>query len=582
VDCLTYVAVPLLPYRELPAREPGTPDLRSPWRFLIWLGRRQIRLVLGGTIFGVIWMVAQALLWAAVGVAIDKGLQHHSAPALWRWALVIVGLGLTQAVAGAIRHQIAVTNWMTATYRTVQLVGLHLGRTGVGVTDQVPPGDVVATVAADAMRIGGAFDVIPRFIGAIVAFLVVAIILLSTSGTLGLLVLVGVPVLASLTTPLMRPLHRTQAEQREAMGLLTAAGTDTVSGLRILRGIGGEDVFFANYIRISTEVRLTGNAVAGPQALLESGQVLLPAILTVIITWVGATGVLHHHLQPGQLVAFFGYATFLTLPLRTVIEYIVASTRAVVGARKVIAILATAPAVATPAVPLPWPTSPNELADPVGGVRIHLGGLIGLVAETPAAAQHLVDQLARFTPTSTATLDGTPLSAFALDDVRRHIVVSEIEPRIFAGTIRSEVDLTSTLSDEEVTTVLHAAGAEDILSSADDGLAVIVEERGRNFSGGQRQRLALARALATDADVLFLIEPTSAVDTHTESRIAQRLRDARAGRSTIIATTSPLLLEMCDQVIFVGPNGLVASGTHRELAATSRDYTAAVLRTDLS
>ena len=120
--------------------------------------------------------------------------------------------------------------------------------------------------------------------------------------------MLGVPILGSLTIPLMKPLHRTQAAQREAAGRLAALGSDTVAGLRILRGVGGEDVFFQNYRAQSQRVRVAGTRIASPQAGLESGQVLLPAILTGIVTFLGARDVMNGTLQAGQLVAFFGYS----------------------------------------------------------------------------------------------------------------------------------------------------------------------------------------------------------------------------------------------------------------------------------
>ena len=98
----------------------------------------------------------------------------------------------------------------------------------------------------------------------------------------------------------MRPLHRTQAAQREAAGRLAALGSDTVAGLRILRGVGGEDVFFENYRRQSQRVRVAGMRMPSPQAGLESGQVLLPAILTGIVTFLGARDVMNGTLQPAN------------------------------------------------------------------------------------------------------------------------------------------------------------------------------------------------------------------------------------------------------------------------------------------
>ncbi len=95
------------------------------------------------------------------------------------------------------------------------------------------------------------------------------------------------------------------------------------------------------------------------------------------------------------------------------------------------------------------------------------------------------------------------------------------------------------------------------------GLDTEVTERGRSFSGGQRQRLVLARALAADPEVLVLVEPTSAVDAHTEARIAARLRDHRAGRTTVVTTVSPLLLDAVDEVAFLVDGRVVATGHPR-------------------
>ncbi len=112
---------------------------------------------------------------------------------------------------------------------------------------------------------------------------------------------------------------------------------------------------------------------------------------------------------------------------------------------------------------------------------------------------------------------------------------------------------------------MRTASAEDVLVALPDGLDSEVEEKGRSFSGGQRQRLVLVRALLADPAVLVLVEPTSAVDAHTEARIADRLRDHRAGRTTVVVTSSPLLLDRVDEVVFVAAGRVVATGKHRDL-----------------
>ena len=570
-----------LPFRELPFADTGTPDTRSPLRYLVWIARQQKWLLAFNAIFGIGWMVSQALLWAAVGAAIDHGIAQHRQVELAKWVGVVVGLGLFQAFCGAMRHQLAVTNWMNAAYRTVQVIGHHVSRTGTAVTDEIPAGDIVNTVAADAMRIGGAYDVFARFMGAIVAWVVVSIILLSTSVELGLIVLIGVPVLASLTTPLMRPLHASQAAQREAAGRLAALGSDTVAGLRILRGIGGEEVFLDNYRRQSQRVRLAGNRIASPQAGLESGQVLLPAVLTAIVTFLGARDVMNGSLQPGQLVAFFGYATFLTTPLRTAIEYVIATTRAYVGAGRVLRILNVAPHVAEPSNPRPWPSTIDVVEDRRTGITLVRGQLVGVVTETPAEATRVADRLGHFvSDVEGVMVNGEPLAEYSLRDTRSNIVVSEIEPRLFSGELRYELIPHGPSTDERILAALEATSSLDILDALEDGLDTVVEERGRGFSGGQRQRLSLARAILTNAELLILEEPTSSVDTHTERRIAARLREVRGTHTTLVTTTSPLMLEKMDLIYVVVDGRVVDRGTHWSLVDDSATYRQIVLRQD--
>jgi ABC-type multidrug transport system fused ATPase/permease subunit len=568
-----------LPYRELPVGDPGTPDTGSPLRYLAWLARHQKWLLSLNALFGIGWMVSQALVWAAVGAAIDHGIQRHSDAELFKWVGVVVALGLFQAGCGALRHQLAVTNWMSASYRTIQLIGRHIATTGPALTDEIPAGDVVNTVAADAMRVGGAYDSFARFSGAIVAWIVVSFILLSTSVQLGLIVLLGVPILGSLTVPLMRPLHATQAAQREAAGRLAALGSDTVAGLRILRGVGGEEVFLNNYRAQSQKVRVAGTRIAAPQAGLESGQVLLPAILTGAVTFLGARDVMNGTLQPGQLVAFFGYASFLTTPLRTAIDYVIMSTRAYVGASKVLRILRIVPTVSDPENPVAWPAEVSRLEDLRSGVVVERGQLIALVTDTPDHAAVIVDRLGRFAPdTDDVLVNGVAISSYALRDVRSHVIVSEIEPRLFSGELRYELMPHGLVDDERILHVLQATSSLDVLDALEDGLSTTVEERGRGFSGGQRQRLSLARAILTNAEVLILVDPTSAVDTHTEGRIAARLREVRGDHTTLVATSSPLLLEKMDVVYVVLDGEVTEHGTHRELVERSSTYRQIVLR----
>jgi len=121
-----------------------------------------------------------------------------------------------------------------------------------------------------------------------------------------------------------------------------------------------------------------------------------------------------------------------------------------------------------------------------------------------------------------------------------------------------------------------------VYDSLPGGWQGLLDERGRGLSGGQRQRVVLARALAAETPVLVLVEPTSAVDAHTEARIASRLRAHRAGRTTVVTTVSPLLLDAVDEVALLVDGRIVATGTHASLLETHAGYRAVVTREEAS
>ena len=565
---------------KLPFIDPGRPDTRSPVRFLLWVARHQVWTLLAGVFFGVVWMVSQALMPAAIGRAIQNGIVADDNRALAEWALILLGLGATQAAAGVMRHRCAVSNWLQASFRMAQVVGHHAARTGPAIKKQHSTGEVVATISNDAMRAGGAFDITARLAGAIVSYFVVAIILLSASVTLGLVVLIGVPILVLLMGFVIKPLQARQAVQRDEVGKLTALGADTASGLRVLRGIGGEGAFFARYRNRSQEVRQAGVRVALPQSTLDAAQVFIPGVFVVLVTWLGARFALSGKIDTGDLVAFYGYAAFLVLPLRTAAEAVDKLTRSYVGAQRMLGILEVERAAKEPARPVAEPPALSTLVDEHSGLVVQPGKMIGLVSALPDEAARIADRLGRFGDGDGVVLGDVPLAELSTDSVRRRIVVSEADPVLFSGQLRRELDPWGRVDgdDEEIHSAIAVANAEDVIEALPEGLDAYVDERGRSFSGGQRQRLVLARALLSESEVLVLVEPTSAVDAHTEARIARRLREAREGKTTVVITASPLMLDQTDRVVFVEDGRVVAEGTHRELLKTSRAYTWTVTR----
>ena len=564
--------------RDLPVPDPGTPDHRSAARYIWWLARLQRRTVLFGMSMGIVWMVAQAFMPAVIGSAIDAGVTRRDTTALLGWTGLLLTLGVVQAVAGIMRHRCAVSNWLQSAYRTIQVVVRHAGHLGSALPRRVATGEVVSVGTNDVEQIGGTLDTSARAMGAVVAIIAVTVILLTSSIPLGLVVVLGVPVLAVVVALLLKPLHSRQHAYRTETGKLTGRASDIVVGLRVLRGIGGESTFSARYRTESQRVRAAGVRVARVESLLDAAQILLPGLFVAMVTWLGARFAVAGSITVGQLIAFYGYAVFLLFPLRTLIEFADKLTRGHVAARRVIRVLSLQPDLADPAVPAPTPDPLRvNLTDPDSAVVIRPGRFTAIAAAKPEDAVAIADRLGRYVD-SAARLDGVLLSDLSRATVRDLVMVADNEARLFSGRLRDELTGARAVANERMLSALRSASAVDIVEALPDGLESLVAERGREFSGGQQQRLRLVRALLADPPVLILVEPTSAVDAHTEARVAAQLASARSGRTTVVCTTSPLVLDRADEVLYVESGRVVAQGPHRELLSTTPSYAATVTR----
>jgi ABC-type multidrug transport system fused ATPase/permease subunit len=527
--------------------------------------------------YGIVWMVAQAFMPAAIGRAIDRGIADRDLNQLLLWASILLGLGIVQAAAGIMRHRYAVSNYLQGAYRTVQVTTRHASALGATLSRHMAAGEVVSIGTSDISQIGNGLDITARGSGAVVAVVTVAVILLTSSLPLGLVVVIGVPILVTIVSLLIRPLHTRQHLYRDGQGALTTRAGDIVTGLRVLRGVGGEATFARRYDDHSQELRFAGVRVARVESYLEAAQFLLPGVFVVLVTWLGARFVVDGRITAGELVAFYGYASFLIFPLRTLTEAVDKITRSHVAAKRVVRMLSIVSDLPEPAVVAATPSTLGQLVDAESGVVIPAGRLTALAAADPRDAAEIADRLGRYAD-GDVTLSGVPLRDLYRATVRELILVGDNDARLFTGSMRDELGGGRERADDVLEAALATASAEDIMAALPDGLDTEIAERGREFSGGQQQRLRLARALVADAPITILVEPTSAVDAHTEARIAARLHAARIGRTTVIATTSPLLLDRVDHVIYVEDGKAIAEGSHRALLNSEPRYATTVTR----
>ncbi len=464
---------------------------------------------------------------------------------------------------------------------------------GSVLTRRVAAGEVVAVSTGDVEKIGWFVEALSRFTAAAVTVVAVTVGLLVYQPALGVVVAAGLPVLALAVLPLLPKATRRADVQREKAGRATELASDTVAGLRVLRGIGGEDLFLDRYRRASQEVRHAAVRSARMWSLIAAVQVLLPGLLLITVVWYGVRLALDGRIAVGELVTVYSSVMLLTYPLRHFEEIAMAYSFSRPSARRAALVLSLERAtdtVSTRAAETPA----GDLYDPETGLCAPSGSLTAVVCGDPDAAGRLAERLgghAAQEGTSGGAREGASvlLGGVPWTSCRWTAPVRPCWCRTRTRCCSpARCGSCSTCPRPERWTRERRWRPRSARTcwprwsrgslGPENPMDARITERGRSLSGGQRQRLALARSLVTDPEVLVLDEPTSAVDSHTEARIAQGVRDLRAGRTTVVFTSSPLLLDRADRVVFLHEGTVVAVGGHRELVRTEPRYRAVVTR----
>ncbi|MFF7353713.1 ABC transporter ATP-binding protein [Streptomyces filipinensis] len=570
--------------QDLPYPDPGVPDVRSGPRFLWWLWLNQLGGQLKSLAWGLLHFVSVSALPFCVGLAIEAVVDRSGTRlALTGALLLLCGTGI--ALGETFLHRAAVTNWITAATRVQQLLARKAAQLGSALTMRVAAGEVVAVSTGDVERIGWFVEAVSRFTAAALTVVVVGAGLLVYQPALGVVVAIGLPVVALAVLPLLPRATRRADVQREKAGRATELASDTVAGLRVLRGIGGEELFLDRYRRASQEVRHAAVRSARMWSLISAIQVLLPGLLLIAVVWHGIQLARQGRVTVGELVTVYSAVMILNYPLRHFEEIAMAYSFSRPSARRTAGVLLLERSTATEGTRAPEVPG-GDLYDPGTGLLAPAGRLTAVVCGDPDAAGRLAERLGGHPaePGRSVLLGGVPLDELPLDSARAAVLVQDKDPVLLSGTLRELLDVPAS-GAVRATDALDAAQCGDVLDAlvqgsldAADPMDARITERGRSLSGGQRQRLALARSLITDPEVLVLDEPTSAVDSHTEARIADGLRRLRSGRTTVVFTSSPLLLDRADRVALVDEGEVVAVGVHRELIANEPRYRAVVTR----
>ncbi|MGW9435101.1 ABC transporter ATP-binding protein [Streptomyces sp. NPDC055607] len=546
----------------------------------------QRRRVGGASLLAMAHQACEALVPVVIGLTIDEAVGTGSAGALLRWLLVLAVLFLVLSTCYRISARFAEGAGESAAHRIRQdLAARVLDPRGGADTGRLP-GALTAVATGDARRVGSVASALPYALSALTGLAVSAVALLRTSVPLGLLVLLGVPPLLWIGHLISRPLERRSEAEQEHAAHASGVAADLVAGLRVLKGIGAEGAAVARYRETSRSSLASALRAANSRAWHDGAILALTGVFIAVIGLVGAHLAMRGTISVGDLVAAVGLAQYLLGPfqLLTYVNGEFAQARA--SADRIAEVLASPPAVAAGTTPLPSPVAGRLRLRGLthGALRgldldVAPGSVVGVVARDPAAANDLLLCLGREQEPAggSVELDGVPLSALDPGEARRAVLVAHHDADLFEDSLLANVRAGAGDGATDVGPALAAAAADDVAEALPDGVHTVLAERGRSLSGGQRQRVALARALAADPPVLVVHDPTTAVDTVTEARIAARLRELRRGRTTLLVTTSPALLAGTDVVVVLDGGRVTAEGSHPELVASHATYRSAVL-----
>lgn len=287
------------------------------------------------------------------------------------------------ALGDTMLHRTAVTNWITAAARVQQLLARKTAELGAALTRRVAAGEVVAVSTGDVEKIGWFVEALSRFAAAAAALVLICVGLILYLPSLGVLVALALPLLALAVLPLLPRATRRADLQREKAGKATELASDTVAGLRVLRGIGGEELFLGRYRRASQEVRKAAVRSARMWSLISAIQVLLPGVLLISLVVYGATLARDGRIEVGQLVTVYSAASLLLFPLRHFEEIAMAYSFSRPSAQRAVRVLSLQ-RTDRPSTVDATPT--GDLYDPVTGLMAPAGLFTAVVCGDPDEA----------------------------------------------------------------------------------------------------------------------------------------------------------------------------------------------------
>jgi ATP-binding cassette subfamily B protein len=413
-----------------------------------------------------------------------------------------------------------------------------------------------------------------------------------TSPRLTLYAFVPLPLASILVQYFGRRIHERFEKIQAQFSDISARAQENFSGARVVRAYAQEEAETALFESSNQEYIARSLPLARLMGMLWPSLELLLGLAIALVLWLGPREVLLHHMTLGEFIGFMTYIVMLTWPVIAVGWVINIFQRGLASTGRINEMLTARPDI-TDAMVTPELRNAESIRGEIEfrgldfsyngalvlknvSLRIPAGSSLAIVGPTGSGKTTLVNLIPRMydAPPGAIRLDGRPIREYPLATLRKNIGFVPQETFLFSDTIRENIALgAENASDEQI----HAAAEAANIASDIEGFPLqyqtITGERGITLSGGQKQRTAIARAILRDPRILVLDDALSSVDTYTEEKILNHLRQVMHGRTTIFISHRVSTVRNADQIAVLHDGQIVELGAHEELLARNGYYT---------
>ena len=541
--------------------------------------------------FMILEVLFETLIPLAMASIIDKGVEAGNIGHIYRMGAVMVALalcGLWSGVMGGKYGALASTgfarNLRKAMYTNIQTFSFSN-------IDKFSTAGLVTRMTTDVTNVQNAFQMIERMCVRAPVHLVFAILMASAiSGTLSLVFVVAIVFLVAVLASIMIPTFKIFDRVFKNYDNLNASVQENVSAIRVVKSFVREGFENEKYTKACES--LYNQFVKAESRLSFNNPAMLTAVYgcNIALSWFGAHYVLNGAITTGQLNALFGYIMNILMALMMLSMAFVMISMSAASAKRIVEVLDETTDLPAPKAPVDTVADGSIAFDHVTfkykhgsgqpvlndiTFTIRPGETLGIIGGTGSAKSSLVQLIPRLydAETGSVKVGGVDVKDYSLDVLRREVSMVLQKNVLFSGTILDNLRWgDENASEEECIRVAKLACADEFIERFPDQYNTWIEQGGSNVSGGQKQRLTIARALLRKPKVLILDDSTSAVDTATDAKIRKAFREEIPGTTKIIIAQRISSVQDADRILVLDNGQINGLGTHEELLRTNAIY----------